>query len=73
MPDTSDVHDSPFRVERTADGFRFIFDLTAERTARQQKRAVFGRFEMISDEGTNLGGDDAAPPPLAYFSAALGF
>jgi uncharacterized OsmC-like protein len=64
---------SPFRVERTADGVRFSFDLVAERTVRQQKRARFGPFEMQSDEGANLGGDDSAPPPLAYFAAALGF
>jgi hypothetical protein len=64
---------SPFRVERTEGGFTFSFDLRAERTERQQKRAVFGRFEMLSDEGQNLGGDDSAPPPLAYFSAALAF
>jgi hypothetical protein len=64
---------SPFRVERTADGVRFSFELRAERLERHRKRGVFGRFEMLSDEGPNLGGDDSAPPPLAYFAAALAF
>lgn len=65
--------DSPFRVERTAGGRRFSLDVRAEKTVRQQKRAMFGRFELRCDEGTALGGDDSAPPPLAYFSSALAF
>ncbi len=31
------------------------------------------RFRIICDEGPYLGGDDSAPPPLAYYSAALAF
>jgi hypothetical protein len=31
------------------------------------------RWEMHSDEGAALGGEDTAPPPLAYFSAAIAF
>jgi hypothetical protein len=31
------------------------------------------RWEMHCDEGTSVGGDDTAPPPLAYFSAGLAF
>lgn len=65
--------DSPFRVERIPDGFRFSFELAAARTVRQRKRAVFAHFEMHSDEGEALGGDDSAPPPLAYLGAALAF
>ena len=30
-------------------------------------------FEITCDEGPYLGGDDSAPPPLAYFSASLAF
>ncbi|MGI9472399.1 MAG: OsmC-related (seleno)protein, partial [Rubripirellula sp.] len=30
-------------------------------------------FEIICDEGPYLGGDDSAPPPLAYYSASLAF
>lgn len=30
-------------------------------------------FQIICDEGPQLGGDDSAPPPLAYFSASLAF
>jgi hypothetical protein len=28
---------------------------------------------MWCDEGTSMGGDDSAPAPLAYFSAAIAF
>ncbi|MGH9088436.1 MAG: hypothetical protein ACRDYZ_10050 [Acidimicrobiales bacterium] len=31
------------------------------------------RWEMLCDEGKALGGEDEAPPPLAYFSAGLAF
>lgn len=30
-------------------------------------------FSIICDEGAYLGGDDSAPPPLAYFSAGIAF
>lgn len=30
-------------------------------------------FEIACDEGEYLGGDNTAPPPLAYFSSALAF
>jgi uncharacterized OsmC-like protein len=31
------------------------------------------RWQMCCDEGTALGGEDTAPPPLAYFSAGIAF
>lgn len=65
--------DSPFRIERSDDGVRFTFEVKAETAERQLKRASFAQFEMLCDEGEALGGDDTAPPPLAYFSAALAF
>ena len=30
-------------------------------------------YTIACDEGKNLGGDDSAPPPLAYFCTALAF
>ena len=30
-------------------------------------------YTIYCDEGKNLGGDDSAPPPLAYFCTALAF
>lgn len=49
----------------------------AEAIVRQQKRAVVNGngipYEIYCDEGPRLGGDDTAPPPLSYFSAAIAF
>ena len=63
-----------------ADGARreIVITVEAETLGRQRKRARVqaGRgsaFEMLSDEGQYLGGDDSAPPPLAYFSAGVAF
>ena len=65
---------------RPTDGTRrdIILNVEAETLQRQQKRAVVrntrgGGFEMYCDEGAQLGGDDEAPPPLAYFSAGIAF
>ncbi len=30
-------------------------------------------YTFVSDEGSHLGGLGSAPPPLAYFSAAIAF
>jgi hypothetical protein len=64
---------SSFRVEQTPDGRRFVFDVRAEKVLRQQKKVVFAGFEIRCDEGERIGGDNTAPPPLAYFAAAVAF
>jgi hypothetical protein len=30
-------------------------------------------FSIVCDEGSDLSGDDTAPPPLVYFGSALAF
>ena len=65
--------ESPFRVVTGQGGYEFTFDVQAEKLERQRKRATFAQFELLCDEGERLGGDDSAPPPLAYFAAAVGF
>ena len=58
--------------------------VSAESLDGQRKRAeVWGetatgaprnsRWQMYCDEGKALGGEDSAPPPLAYFSAGIAF
>jgi hypothetical protein len=58
--------------------------VNAETLGGQKKRAqVWGetaagatrnsRWEMHCDEGRGIGGEDTAPPPLAYFSAGIAF
>lgn len=34
---------------------------------------TFGAFELISDEGTLIGGSDVAPAPLSYLAAGIAF
>jgi hypothetical protein len=58
----------------------FQIRLTAESRDKMKKQALvsidlpgFSPFVMWCDEGTSLGGEDSAPAPLAYFSAAIAF
>lgn len=67
------MSESPFRVEPTPGGARFTFDVRARKSAGHRKVGQFDQFEIACDEGAALGGDNSAPPPLAYFGAALGF
>ena len=64
---------SAFRITPVDKGLRIEFDLAAERAERQRKRAVFGAFEMLCDESALIGGDDSAPPPLAFFASSIAF
>ena len=64
---------SPFRVEPTPQGRRFTFDVRAHKTVRQQEKALFASFEIPCDKGEHIGGDNTAPPPLAYFAASIAF
>jgi len=52
----------------------------AESLEEMKKRAVAtlespvgSTWSIICDEGAYLAGDDTAPPPLVYFSAAIAF
>jgi hypothetical protein len=64
---------SPFRVEQTPEGRRFVLDVRAEKVLRQQQKAVFAGFEILCDESEQIGGNNTAPPPLAYFAASVAF
>lgn len=68
---------SPFRISPvdgdSGRGVRIEFDVGAVRGEKQLKRATFGAFEILCDEGAMIGGDDSAPPPLAYFASSIAF
>ena len=40
---------------------------------RMKKQSEVRGFTIICDEGTQVGGDNTAPPPLAYFISSLVF
>jgi len=67
------MSDSPFQLDPVDGGFQVSFEVNTVKSERQTKKAVFDRFEIICDEGENLGGDNSAPPPLAYFAASVAF
>lgn len=57
-----------------------VLRVEAESLENMRKRATVrvdqpkgSTFEIICDEGPYLGGDDSAPPPLAYYSASIAF
>jgi len=65
-------------------GMEIAIRVSAQSLSGQKKRAeVWGetsdgqtrnsRWEMLCDEGKRIGGEDSAPPPLAYFSAVIAF
>ena len=45
----------------------------AEVWTEAQGRAWGSRFAIMCDEGKAIGGEDTAPPPLAYLSAGIAF
>ena len=54
--------------------------LVAETLDGMKKRATVAlqdpegsKWSILCDEGAQLGGEDSAPPPLIYFSAAIAF
>ena len=68
---------NPFRISPVdgaeGKGIRIEFDVEATRGDKQLKRAAFGAFEILCDESAMIGGDDTAPPPLAYFASSIAF
>ena len=55
-----------------------VFELEARNITPMLKIATVSRnredaYTIACDEGKHLGGQGSAPPPLAYFSAAVAF
>ncbi len=50
-----------------------VIEADAEALARQKKRGAARGFTVLCDEAERTGGDNTAPPPLAYFALSLGF
>lgn len=65
--------ETPFRIVPIENGLELSFDVHAIKGERQTKKARFGSFEIICDESALIGGDDSAPPPLAFFASSVAF
>lgn len=50
-----------------------ILEADAETLERMRKEGHSRGFTVYCDEGERIGGDNSAPPPLAYFGLAVGF
>ena len=66
-------NESPFQITPIKGGMQLSFEVRATKGERQTKKAHFDKFEIICDESALIGGDDTAPPPLAYFAASIAF
>lgn len=70
----------PRPVIRPGEPIRFAYEVTAEPGPGQSKRGVilsprpdYSSWEITCDEGTQMGGDDAAPSPLGYLIMGVAF
>lgn len=50
-----------------------VLEADAETLARMRKEGHARGFTVYCDEAGHIGGDNSAPPPLAYFGLAVGF
>ena len=50
-----------------------ILEADAETLDRMRKEGHARGFTVFCDEGERIGGDNSAPPPLAYFGLSVGF
>jgi len=50
-----------------------LIDADAQTLERLRKGGHARGFTVYCDEGERIGGDNTAPPPLAYFALSLGF
>lgn len=60
-----------------ADDIQMKREITLEADAETMQRMIkeghARGFTVLCDEGERSGGDNSAPPPLAYFGLALAF
>ncbi len=70
----------PKPVIKPGEPFTFAYEVTAEPGPGQSKRGViispradYSSWEVLCDEGTAMGGEDAAPSPLGYLIMGVAF
>lgn len=50
-----------------------VLEADAETLGKMRKEGHARGFTVYCDEAERTGGDNSAPPPLAYFGLSLGF
>jgi len=70
----------PKPVIKPGEPIHFAYEVVAEPGPGQSKRGViisprpdYSSWEVLCDEGTGMGGDDAAPSPLGYLIMGVAF
>lgn len=79
-PDLASFDPFPRPVIRPGEAFKFAYEVVAEPGPGQSKRGViispradYSSWEVLCDEGTGMGGKDAAPSPLGYLIMGVAF
>jgi hypothetical protein len=81
-PSSADVDSGRASAQQSVERDIRVY-VSAKTVGHQKKRAEVwttaqgsrwgSRFAILCDEGKAIGGEDSAPPPLAYFSAGIAF
>ncbi len=75
MPETK----PPMGLDPNMGAREFVLEVDAEALEKMRKVGhvkiplISESFTIACDEGEAVGGDKAAPPPLAYFCASIAF
>ena len=79
-PELSTMSPFPKPVIKPGEMINFAYEVVAEPGPGQSKRGViisprsdYSSWEVTCDEGTGMGGDDAAPSPLGYVIIGVAF
>ncbi len=79
-PDLTTFSPYPKPVIKPGEMINFSYEVVAEPGPGQSKRGVilsprpdYSSWEVLCDEGTAMGGDDAAPSPLGYVIMGVAF
>lgn len=60
-------------ADETVTKHEIVMEADTETLERQKKSGQARGFTVLCDEREQTGGDNSAPPPLAYFALSLGF
>jgi uncharacterized OsmC-like protein len=63
----------PPALDPTVTYREIVVEARCEALARQRKVAHVQGFTVYCDESERVGGENTAPSPLGYFTAAIGF
>ena len=70
---TSPSHPTEGSPAQDAISRNIVVEADAHMLERMRKQAEVRGFTVFCDERTDLGGDNSAPPPLAYFASSILF